>query len=49
MKQVSDSDFRTAIRLLTALAGQRGTTVRENELSRKAALLVKKWRRKDNQ
>ena len=44
MKRVSDSDFRTAIRLLTALAEKRGESVRENELSRKAGLLVKKWK-----
>ena len=45
MKRVSDSDFRTAIRLLTALAEKRGESVRENELSRKAGLLVKKWKK----
>lgn len=45
MKLVSDSDFRTAIRLLSAIAEKRGESVRENEMSRKAGLLVKKWKK----
>ena len=42
MKQVSNSDFDKILRLLGALSKTKGTTIRERENARKAALLYKK-------
>lgn len=47
MKQISDADYASVLRLLEALSLARGSTVREKENARKAALLKKKIKRKD--
>jgi len=48
MKQISNADFQTVLRLLDKLSLARGTTVKERENARKAALLVKKLRRNES-
>ena len=48
MKQISDADYASVLRLLEALSLARGSTVREKENARKAALLKKKLQRKDD-
>ena len=47
MKQISNADFQTVLRLLNELSLARGSTVKERENARKAGLLVKKLKRKD--
>ena len=47
MKQVSNSDYNRILRLLDALSKTKGVTLRERENARKAGLLVKKLKRKD--
>ena len=47
MKQISDADFASVLRLLAALSRRKGLTVREKEDARKAALLHKKLLKKD--
>ena len=49
MKQISEADFQAVLRLLDALSLARGSTVRERENARKAALLARKLKRKDGQ
>lgn len=46
MKQISNADFSSALRLLDSLSRRKGTTVRENEDARKAALLSRKLKKK---
>lgn len=48
MKQVSNSDFYKALRLLYALSTTRGETIREKENARKAFLLYRKLKKKDD-
>ena len=47
MKQISNADFNAVLRLLGALSVARCSTVRERENARKAALLTRKLKRKD--
>lgn len=47
MKQISNADFASVLRLLDALSKMRGDSVREREAARKAALLAKKLKKKD--
>lgn len=47
MRHISNSDYHQALRLLWHLASMKGNTLKESEASRKAALLAKKWERKD--
>lgn len=47
MKQLSNADFYSVLRLLESLSLRKGLTVREKEDARKAALLTKKLNRKD--
>ena len=44
---ISDADFASVLRLLDSLSRRQGTTVKEREDARKAALLTKKLKRKD--
>lgn len=47
MKQLSNADFYSVLRLLESLSRRKGLTVREKEDARKAALITKKLKRKD--
>jgi len=47
MKQISNADFASVLRLLDALSRTKGDSRREREDARKAALLTKKLKRKD--
>ena len=47
MKQLSNADYASVLRLLDSLSRRQGTTVREKEDARKAALMVRKMRKKD--
>lgn len=47
MKQLSNADFYSVLRLLESLSLRKGLTVREKEDARKAALITKKLKRKD--
>lgn len=47
MKQLSNADFHSVLRLLESLSLRKGLTVREKEDARKAALIIKKLKRKD--
>ncbi len=47
MKQLSNSDYSSVLRLLDSLSRRQGTTIHEKEDARKAGLLVRKLRRKD--
>ena len=47
MKQLSHADFQAVLRLLDTLSLARGSTVRERENARKAALLARKLKRND--
>ena len=47
MKNLSNADYASVLRLLESLSRRQGTTVREKEDARKAFLLMKKMRRKD--
>lgn len=47
MRHVSNSDYSRILRLLYALSGTKGETIREKENARKAALLYKKLKKKD--
>lgn len=47
MKQISNADFQAVLRLLDTFSLARGSTVRERENARKAALLARKLKRKD--
>ena len=46
MKEISNADLQSVLRLLDALSRRKGTTVREKEDARKAALLSKKLKKK---
>jgi hypothetical protein len=46
MRQISNADYSSVLRLLDSLSRKQGTTVREKEDARKAALLSKKLKRK---
>ena len=45
MKQVSNTDFDMAVRLLAAFSATKGNNLREQNDRRQASRLVKKWRR----
>lgn len=47
MKAVSNADFKAVLRLLDALSRTKGETIREKEDARKATLLARKLRKKD--
>ena len=47
MKSISNSDYSSVLRLLDSLSRRQGSTIREKEDARKAGLLVKKLKRKD--
>ena len=47
MKQISNADYSSVLRLLESLSRRKGLTVREKEDARKAALLTKKLRRNE--
>ena len=47
MKQLSNADFYAVLRLLDALSKTNGVTLREKENARKAGLLARKLKRKD--
>lgn len=47
MKQLSNSDYQLALRLLRFLASWRGSTLKEREASRKAFLLARKMEKKE--
>lgn len=47
MKQLSNADFYSVLRLLESLSRRKGLTVREKEDARKAALITKKLKKKD--
>jgi len=47
MKEISNADFKAVLRLLDALSLARGSSLKERENARKATLLCKKLRRKD--
>ena len=49
MIEISNADFQAVLRLLDALSLARGSTIKEKENARKAGLLVKKLKRKDEQ
>lgn len=46
MKQISNADYSSVLRLLGSLSRRQGTTVKEKEDARKAALLARKLKRK---
>ena len=46
MIEVSNTDFKAVLRFLDALSVPRDDSIKERELSRRAALLKKKLRRK---
>lgn len=46
MKQLSNADYASVLRLLESLSRRQGTTVREKEDARKAFLMVRKMKRK---
>lgn len=46
MKNLSNADYASVLRLLESLSRRQGTTVREKEDARKAALMVRKMKRK---
>lgn len=48
MKQISNADFRSVLRLLDVLSRTTGTGIRERENARKAALLARKLKRNDD-
>ena len=48
MKQISNADFHAVLRLLEALSLARGSTIREKENARKAALLARKLKKKEH-
>lgn len=47
MKTISNADYSSVLRLLESLSRRKGLTVREKEDARKAALLSRKLKRKD--
>lgn len=47
MKTVSNNDFQGILRLLCALSKTNGASIREKENARKAAVLLKKLKKKD--
>ena len=47
MKQLSNTDYNLALRLLYALSKTNGATVKERENARKAYVLHKKLKRKE--
>lgn len=49
MKQISNADYSSVLRLLISLSRRPGTTIREKEDARKAGLLAKKLIRKQNE
>ncbi len=49
MEQISNRDFRQAMRLLTDFASMEGRTRREQESIRLARLLLRKWQRRTGQ
>ena len=48
MKELSNADYSSILRLLESLSRRQGTTIREKEDARKAALMAKKMRRKND-
>ena len=46
MKQISNADFLSVLRLLDSLSRRQGTNIREKEDARKAALLKRKLKKK---
>ena len=48
MKQISNADYSSVLRLLISLSRRPGTTIREKEDARKAGLLAKKLKRKED-
>lgn len=46
MKQISNADFSSALRLLDSLSRRPGSNLREKEDARKAALLSRKLKKK---
>lgn len=48
MRQLSNSDYALALRLLYALSATRGETIREKDNARKAFLLYRKLKKKDD-
>ena len=46
MKEISNADLQSVLRLLDALSRRPGLNIREKEDARKAALLSKKLKRK---
>ena len=47
MKTISNADYALSLRLLEALSKTQGTTIREKENARKAALLLKKFNKRN--
>ena len=47
MKQLSNSDYALALRLLYALSLTRGASIREKENARKAAVLHRKLKKRE--
>lgn len=47
MKQISDSDFRKAQRLLASFVASKAVNLRQQEERRQAILLLRKWERKE--
>jgi len=45
---ISNTDFKSVLRLLDALSRTKGDSIRERENARKAKLLHKKLRKKDD-
>ena len=48
MREISNADFASVLRLLDALSNTKGESVREREAARKARLLAKKLKRLTN-
>ena len=45
MKEISNADFASILRLLDALSNTKGDSIREREAARKARMLAKKLKR----
>ena len=48
MKHISNSDYALTIRLLRHLSTNRGESLKDREMSRKATLMVRKMEKRDN-
>jgi hypothetical protein len=46
MKQLSNADYASVLRLLESLSRRQGSNIREKEDARKAALMARKMKRK---